>query len=248
MVLEGQPEPPRYFAEMKRINRDGPPVLGALAPLPLLSAADVASRVRAKGASVWCIDLRPAATFAERHVPGSLSVPYGRSFSTWVGSIVPYDVDVILLAPNAETDAAEAERLVTMARSDLLRIGLDRVCGWSHADQVITAIEQLGGKAEQIPQRDVNAAEVRDAEFPVVDVRGLSEWSAGHLPHAQHIPLGDLAERLGELPQGAFGVQCQSGARSAIATSLLHRLGRSDAVNLQGGYAAWQRARQPVAP
>jgi hydroxyacylglutathione hydrolase len=248
MVLDGQPEPPRYFAEMKRINRDGPPVLGARSPLPLLAAAEVASRVRTDVASVWCIDVRPAASFAQRHVPGSLSVPYGRSFSTWVGSIVPYSVDVILLAPHDKVDSAEAERIVTAARSDLLRIGLDRVCGWSHAEQVITAIEQLGGEAGQIAERDVNAAEVRGAELPVVDVRGLSEWSAGHLPHAQHIPLGDLAERLGELPPGAFGVQCQSGARSAIATSLLHRLGRSDAVNLRGGYAAWQRARLAAAP
>lgn len=245
-VLEGQPEPPRYFAEMKRINRDGAPILGTLSPLPLLAAVDVASQASAVSPTSWCIDLRPAASFAERHAKGSLSVPYSRSFSTWVGSIVPYDADVMLLAPTNGEDATEAERLVTTARNDLLRIGLDRVIGWSYADQVVTAIEQTGGEGARIPRLPVDALEVRSADLPVIDVRGRSEWQAGHLPHAQHIPLGELADRLKELPNGTFGVQCQSGARSAIATSLLHRLGRTDAVNLEGGYAAWQRAHLPV--
>ena len=245
-VLEGQPEPPRYFAEMKRINREGPPVLGSLSPLPLLPAVQVAARVAAESTALWCIDLRPAAVFAERHVPGSLSVPYGRSFSTWVGSIVPYDADVILLAPNNGEDAAEAERLVTSARGDLLRIGLDRVVGWAYADQVVVAVEQSGGRATQIPQAPVLSAEVQSAQLPVVDVRGRSEWEAGHLPSALHIPLGELTERVSELPPGRFGVHCQSGARSAVATSLLHRLGRTDAVNLTGGYVAWQRGQKAL--
>ncbi|MFY7923534.1 MAG: MBL fold metallo-hydrolase, partial [Gemmatimonas sp.] len=85
-VLEGQPEPPRYFAEMKRINRDGPAVLGALSPLPALTGLDVGNRV---AAGAWPIDVRSAAAFAEGFLPGSLSVPYSNSFSTWVGSLVP---------------------------------------------------------------------------------------------------------------------------------------------------------------
>jgi hydroxyacylglutathione hydrolase len=80
----------------------------------------------------------------------------------------------------------------------------------------------------------------------VLDVRGRSEWAAGHIPHARHIPLGELPERVTELPAGPLVVQCQSGARSAIATSLLHRLGRRDAVNLQGGYAGWQANGLPT--
>jgi len=238
-VLDGQPEAPRYFAEMKRINRDGPPVLGSLAPLPLVAAIDVAERVAVRGPGLWCIDLRPAPAFAARHVPGSLSVPYGRSFSTWVGSIVPYDVEVVLLAPTEGMDAAASDALVAAARADLLRIGLDRVTGWASADQVLTAFAQRGGRLGAIAQRPVTS--VRDDALPVVDVRGHSEWAAGHLPNAVHIPLGELTDRVADLPAGAFGVQCQSGARSAIASSLLHRLGRTDAINLEGGYAAWAR-------
>ncbi len=233
MVLDGQPEPPRYFAEMKRINRDGAPVLGELAPLPQSNGASVATRILNASETAWIIDLRPARAFAAQHVPGSLSVPYGRSFSTWVGSIVPYDVDVLLVAP------ADGAPQVASARADLLRIGMDRVTGWVLAEELLPAFTAAGGRLGRIEWRPIASAEVRDGTLPVVDVRGRSEWLAGHLPAAQHIPLGELAAHVGELPAGPFGVQCQSGARSAIATSLLHRLGRTDAINLEGGYAAW---------
>lgn len=233
-VLEGQPEPPRYFAEMKRINRDGAPVLGVLAPLPELEADALVAQLEGEPRARWYVDLRPAREFAGRALPGSLSVPYGRNFSTWVGSIVPYDVDVVLLA------SSETAAHVPAARADLLRIGLDRVVAWADVDRGLTAYEGAGHTAVTIEWRSINDPEVATSALPVVDVRGASEWSAGHLPQAIHIPLGELQRHLHELPHGPFAVHCQSGARSAVATSLLHRLGRTDAINLEGGYAGWR--------
>jgi hydroxyacylglutathione hydrolase len=81
----------------------------------------------------------------------------------------------------------------------------------------------------------------------VVDVRGASEWSAGHLPGAIHIPLGHLTDRAGDLPSGrAIVVQCQAGGRSAIAASVLERLGFADLINLSGGITAWAAAGLPI--
>jgi hydroxyacylglutathione hydrolase len=237
-VLEGQPEPPRYFAEMKRINRDGPAVLGALSPLPALTGLDVGNRV---AAGAWPIDVRSAAAFAEGFLPGSLSVPYSNSFSTWVGSLVPYTVDIVLLAPAA--DGA----LVDRARRDLSRIGLDRVVGWASPDEVLAAHTARGGHRGTVEQLSAVAlanGTGLPAAHTVVDVRSRSEWGAGHVPGAVHIPMGELADRLGELPKGPLLVHCQSGARSAVATSLLHRLGRADARNVTGGYVAWRDARR----
>ena len=48
------------------------------------------------------------------------------------------------------------------------------------------------------------------------------------------------------LPAGPLVVHCQAGARSAIAASLLHRLGRTDVQNMVGGYLAWTAASLPV--
>lgn len=237
-VLEGQPEPPRYFAEMKRINRDGPVVLGTLAPLTRVEGLDVCRRV---DAGAWPVDLRPAGDFAEGFLPGSLSMPYGKSFSTWMGSLVPYDVDIVLLAPFGD------DALVDRARRDLFRIGLDQVVGWASAGDVLAAHEARGGRPETLAQLTA-AALAHDEHLPpqhtVIDVRGRSEWGAGHVPGAVHIPMGEIADRLHEVPSGPLLVHCQSGGRSVVATSLLHRLGRRDAVNVTGGYVAWREARR----
>jgi rhodanese-related sulfurtransferase len=80
----------------------------------------------------------------------------------------------------------------------------------------------------------------------LLDVREQDEWDAGHAPQAVHIPLGDLPERVGELPEGdRVVVVCRSGARSARATAWLVQ-GGYDAVNLDGGMLDWERAGLPV--
>jgi hydroxyacylglutathione hydrolase len=81
----------------------------------------------------------------------------------------------------------------------------------------------------------------------VIDVRGANEWQAGHLPGAIHIPLGFLSDRLAEVPRNKpIVLQCQGGARSSIAASLLERHGVANVINLAGGYRDWQAAGLPV--
>jgi hydroxyacylglutathione hydrolase len=65
----------------------------------------------------------------------------------------------------------------------------------------------------------------------------------------EYIPVGRLAERLEEIPRGEpLVVHCQSGARSAIAASLLRASGLERVANLTGGFAAWQAAGHPTEP
>lgn len=236
-VLDGQPEPPRYFAEMKRINKVGPPVIGALAPLTRLETAAVLAKVDHR--DVWPIDLRSAAAFAAGHLPGSLSVAYTKSFSTWIGSLIPYSASLILIAdpdPHGEIPAS-----VRAAQRDLSRIGIDGILGWIEAATLLKDAALAGIGPATMPQRE--AATLTDGStVPVVDVRGRTEWEAGHVPDARHIPLGELPDRWQEVPDGEVVVHCQSGVRSAIATSYLRRVGKRGVVNLIGGYAAW-RAR-----
>lgn len=81
----------------------------------------------------------------------------------------------------------------------------------------------------------------------VLDVREQHEWDLGHAPNAVHIPLGDLAARVGELPQvdGALPVTCRSGGRSARAVAWLVQQGY-DATNVDGGMTAWAGAGKPM--
>jgi rhodanese-related sulfurtransferase len=75
----------------------------------------------------------------------------------------------------------------------------------------------------------------------LLDVRQPEEWSAGHAPGAVHVPLGELPNRLSEVPPGTVVVVCRSGARSALATDALVAAGY-DARNLAGGMQAWAAA------
>jgi hydroxyacylglutathione hydrolase len=238
-VLEGQPEPPRYFAVMKQLNRDGPPVLGQPPVARRLSAAEVVS-----GSSIptrWLLDLRPANEFAEGFIDGSLSLPYSKRFSTWAGSIIPVTDEIVLLSANGD-DVPHAVR-------DLSRIGFDRVVGWVEAAEALHAWRAAGHALATMRHLSVSDAESQRTDGPMtlVDVRGRTEWEAGHVGGALHVPLGDLRQRLDALPSTPLLVHCQSGARSTIATSLLHRLGRRDAVNVLGGFAAWRAAGLTVA-
>ena len=81
----------------------------------------------------------------------------------------------------------------------------------------------------------------------VLDVREPDEWARGHIESAVHIPLGQLQERVGEVPLGQKVLcVCAVGGRSGMATQFLNQLGR-EAINLDGGMHAWQVSGRPVA-
>ncbi|HEX7241041.1 MAG TPA: MBL fold metallo-hydrolase [Longimicrobiaceae bacterium] len=238
-VLAGQPEPPRYFAEMKRINREGPPVLGGFERPRRLPGASL-EQVLEEGAPV--VDTRPAAEFAAGHVPGTISIPLNRSFTTWAGWLVPYDRDFYLVL----NDSSPAS--VDEAVRDLAMIGLDRVAGYFATGAV--GAWAAGGRALQtVPQITVPelAERLRDGSVAVLDVRGAAEWEAGHLPGVENIPVGYLTDHLEEIPRDRpLVVHCQGGARSAIAASVLQARGFRDVINLAGGYADWEAGGNPV--
>jgi rhodanese-related sulfurtransferase len=80
----------------------------------------------------------------------------------------------------------------------------------------------------------------------VLDVREPLEWTYGHIEGAQHIPLGQLAQRIDEVPVAEQTlVVCKVGGRSARAVAWLERQGRK-AVNLDGGMLDWAGAGRPM--
>ncbi len=238
-VLAGQPEPPKYFAVMKRINRDGPAILNGFGRPERRDAAGLAAAL-ASGAIV--IDLRPAREFAVAHVPGTLSIPLDGGFANWAGWLVPYTTDIYLVAD------AGGPRTIDAAVRELALIGLDRVAGWFEAGAIDdwAAAGRGLGSVPQVTAADLKEALAHDA-VTLVDVRNRNEWTDGHIPGARHIPLGYLADRLGEIPRARpIVVQCASGVRSAIGASLLRARGVDRVANLTGGITAWRKAGLPT--
>ncbi len=230
-VLQGQPEPPPYFARMKQINKAlTAPV--AAKPVPRLGGGHLDRRVESGG---WvAIDVRSAALFGAGHWPGAVNIPRGKSFLTWAGTVLAYDKPLLLFAENALQAQAAA--------SDLRLIGMDTMTGWVGPEAL------TDGTVATLPQADLaDLASLQEAGAVVVDVRERSEWREGHIPGARHIPLGQIAARSGELPHGVpLVVHCQGGTRSPVAASILLRHGFGRVSNLPAGFRGYQQSGRRV--
>ncbi len=82
-----------------------------------------------------------------------------------------------------------------------------------------------------------------------VDVREPTEFAAGHIPDAFHIPLAQLKARVQELEKfkgRPLIVYCRTGQRSGRGAVILRRRGFAAVHNLAGGIQAWQGENLPV--
>ena len=92
---------------------------------------------------------------------------------------------------------------------------------------------------------DITPAEVKqklDAEEDIfiLDVRQPEEYAQGYVPKAYLIPLGEIDQRLDEIPRDLpVIVVCRSGGRSAIASGQLDDHGFDNIHNMLGGTLAW---------
>ena len=237
-VLAGQPEPPTYFARMKRLNRDGVPPLAAL-PRPERLLPDALARTLADGSAVVLDTRADRSAFLARHVPGALYAPLGKAFPTAVGSLLA-DADAPLVL------VADADRVEDAVRA-LVRIGFDRVSGFVTPDD-LGAHFAAGRPSASIPETTWAEVAARrdDPGAVVLDVRYASEYAAGHVPGAVNasytrLPL-TLADRV---PAGrTVLVHCASGARAAAAAAFLARTGHD--VRYVGGAFADYAAYGPV--
>jgi hydroxyacylglutathione hydrolase len=230
-VLAGQPDPPPYFARMKRVNREGPPPRPR-GDVPALTARDLEG---AMGGEPFLLDVRPAEAFGAEHIRGAISLPLGQSFVGWAGWLVPYDRPLALVGAAAEAHAA---------RDELALIGLDCVAGFVTPDALDTW-PTLGVADRRPAAALVDVA--RGEEVQLLDVRAADEHRAGHIPGSRNIPLGRLAERHHELARDRpLLVYCQSGYRSGVAASLLRAHGWPKVIEVRDGFDGWLAAGGPV--
>ena len=240
-ILEGQPEPPMYFARMKRDNRDGPPLLGDL-PEPRRVAPGELAALDLEAAVV--IDTRAdRSDFMARHLARSLCVPLNGAFNTAAGSVITHEANDIYLVID-EPRLEEAVR-------DLVRIGLDRVVGYTTPSDLLRYFDD-GGTSARIPETDfAGVCEVLAAEAGcVLDVRYASEYQAGHVTGAVGAAYTRLPAYRDRIDRSRTQlVHCASGAREAVASSYLAREGYdvryvNDAFTAYGG--GIERARREI--
>jgi hydroxyacylglutathione hydrolase len=187
------------------------------------------------------VDARQAPEFVLGGVPGTINIPVTRAFTTWAGSLLPYDRDFYLIV-----DDRGGQTVDELVR-DLAGIGLDRLAGY-FGTETIEAWRAAQGQLQTIPTLTLAqvSSQLRADRVTLLDVRGEGEWKSGHMPGSLNVPVGGLDRRMDEIPQDRpVIVHCQTGARAAIAASLLRARGFTDVRYFPGGFAEWHAAGQP---
>jgi glyoxylase-like metal-dependent hydrolase (beta-lactamase superfamily II)/rhodanese-related sulfurtransferase len=243
IVTADQPEAPDYFVHDATLNRKERVSLGAamektLKPLSL----DEVLALQKSGAQL--LDTRDGIDFEGGHLKGTLNIALSGKYATWAGSMLANDKPIVVIAE----EGGEEEAVMRLGR-----IGFDNVAGYlAGGMSALAARDDLVERTQRITapalaewlagkRPDAGAAPI------VVDVRSDTEHAGGHIEGSLNIPLTHLDERIGEIPPGRpVAVHCEGGYRSAIAASLLQKLGRANVHDMVGGYKAWLAAKLPA--
>ncbi|MDP7009045.1 MAG: MBL fold metallo-hydrolase [Phycisphaerales bacterium] len=220
-MLTGQPEPPLYFARMKRMNRDGCPLLGGL-PKPEKITDSQALREKALHAVV--IDTRGWELVRDGHLPNTIWSKPTNDFHRFAGSFVEDTEDILLVVTEEELDRT---------LRNAVRIGLERIIGWVEP----SLLEGMDG-LETL--QELSASQLREQEeYSVLDVRRKLEFQDGAIDGALNIAHTRLMEQIDQLdPEREWVLNCHGGSRSAAACMALKRKG-FHVTNLAGGYKGW---------
>ena len=216
-----QPPKPPNMERIVELNRG--PFVGAQPPIARVDDA--------KDAVV--LDVRPAHTFAAGHAPGAVNVPVsGSSFGTKAGFVLPERPVLI--------DATDEDEAVRAAQS-LYAVGIFSVAGW-----------RVGGGAEKVEPVTIEELERRLAtgEIDVLDVREPDERDAGSIPGSSHLPyrVARQAAENGLCGDRPIVTICESGARAAIAASVLTAAGLDARPVLDGGLDEWKARGGELTP
>ncbi|MFT4615868.1 MAG: hydroxyacylglutathione hydrolase [Minisyncoccia bacterium] len=233
LVTEGQTPPPDYFALDADLNRRERQLLDEAAPPKALTIDEADGLVR-NGAMI--IDGRDPEEFARGHLDGSINVGLDGRYAEFAGSVVPHDVDIVLVVD----DGYETE-----AKNRLARIGFDCVAGFvQFPTMVMRDRPERVRHASRLTAEDFDARRNMIDGLQLLDIRNPGEVALGAIDGAQFIPVGQLPRRLDELdPSAPTVVYCAGGYRSSVAASVLREAGFSDVSDVLGGYGAWQIAQ-----
>ncbi len=214
-LVTGQPHVPKYFPNSVEVNRQGP-----TAYTEAFQKVQNLGRLTAESAKgidrkATVVDARPAHLFRQGHLKGAINIPSGKSFNTWLGTLIAPDEPYYLIV--------SSQPAFEQAVNQVLAIGYE-----PHLKGVFVGVEY---SEETGPELFPDVEQLRNdgRMYTVVDVRNPDEVSAKPLvPHALHIRLADLRERVNEVPaEKPIAVHCAAGYRSAIGSSILLAAGRA---------------------
>ena len=234
-AIKTAPPVPHYYPVMKRVNAQGPEILGNLPRVPALPPKAFKEAIEKKSGVL--VDTRMMLAFGGGHIPGALNIGGSPILSIWAGWMLDPD-QAILLVLESDDDLEDVVRL-------FVRTGYTKFTGYLTGG--MKAWDAAGFPLERIGQMSVHELNERKASLQVIDVRSPGEWKKGHVPGAQHIFVPELRKRMNELDRNKpTAVYCGSGYRASIATSILKTAGFNELWNVPGSWEAWKKAKLPV--
>ena len=230
-LLTDQPEPPKYFAKMKELNKVDRPLLTEVPTIKEMTAAELKA---AMDKGVKLIDTRNKLDFEKGFIEGSINIQGNNSFATWMGWFVNYNEPFILLAAPSQMDDLTRK---------LMRIGLDNIHGFVDAAKISELANGALSTSKMVSISDVKA----NTTAQVIDLRGAAEFNAGHIAGATNVFVGTLLQNLAKVPKDKpVIIHCQGGDRAAIGYSLLVKEGYTNVSNYSPGINEWIKEAQPL--
>jgi len=114
-----------------------------------------------------------------------------------------------------------------------------------HSPRFLDLVNQTKKNVRECTVADVKQKLDRGENFHLVDVREESEWSAGHLPRAEHLGKGIIERDIEtKIPDTAAPIilYCGGGFRSALAAESLQKMGYTNVISMDGGFRGWKDA------
>ncbi len=230
VVTDGIPPPPQYFPINAKINKEGYDSIDDVLEQGMKALSVEEFKKLITGETV-ILDTRNSEEFTQGFIPGAVSIGLNGRFAEWAGSLLPFDVPLLLVSEPGK----EKESIIRLAR-----VGLDKVQGYLKGGY--EAWKNSGEKTDLIIgiEPDELMMDIPfDKNLVVVDVRKPVEFAEGHLANAINIPLNEMTDPASMAnieERHNLYVHCASGYRSIIAVSLLKRQGFHNLRNVLGGW------------
>lgn len=238
-VTAGLPEPPKYFPENVKMNRDGYESIDDVLERGDQALSAEAFEAKANNTGALILDTRKPEDFSKGFIPNSINIGIQGGFAPWVGALIPDLKQNLLIV----TEPGMEEEVVTR----LARVGYDHTIGflnggfetWVQAGKEVDSVENVSA--------DVFEKVYHEESLEVIDVRKPAEFEAGHIDGAKNLPLDYINDLMAEFPKNkTLYIHCAGGYRSMIAASILKSRGIDHVINIEGGFGAVEKTNVPV--
>lgn len=198
-----QPFIPKYFGFDVDLNRKG---AAEFKPQIEKVKTIVNPDPESLNPAIVVVDTRPENLFKEGHLPGAINIVYGKKFETWLGSIIKPAERFYLTAANEEQLQELISRTASIGYEDFIEAAFV-----THTGDVI------------MPVMPLEYFMASPDDFTIIDVRNENEVKKKTVfKGSLNIPLGELRERIKEVPAGKpIVVHCAGGSRSAAGSSII---------------------------